>query len=69
MKYYSILRPISLGTFPKYDNNKILEIVNFSEKVYCDEIERDAFGYIDYENSIETTDAYNYDLVRGIEKC
>ena len=63
MRYYSILRPISLGTYPKYQDNKVLEIVNFDERIYCEDISRDAWGYIEYEKSIDKKDACNYDLI------
>lgn len=63
MRYYSILRPISFGTYPKYQDNKVLEIVNFDEKIYCEDISRDAWGYIEYEKIIGKKDAYNYDLI------
>ena len=31
-KYYSPLRPLSLGTFPKPQGNEILHIENFKER-------------------------------------
>lgn len=31
-KYYSPLRPLSLGTFPKPQENEILHIENFKER-------------------------------------
>ena len=50
MKYYSTQHPITPGKFPEPQDNKVLEIVNFNELTYCDEPERDCWGYINYEN-------------------
>lgn len=62
MKYYSILRPIGPGTFPT--GYKVNEIVNFDRRQYCKEINREAWGYIDFDGEIEDKDADAYDLVR-----
>lgn len=37
MKYYSTQRPVAPGTFPKADGNKVVQIVNFDERQYCEE--------------------------------
>ena len=52
MRYYSTQRPISPGSFPQRTWNKVLEIHNFDQKTYCEEIGREAWGYIDYEKPI-----------------
>lgn len=62
MKYYSTQRPVSPGTYPKPADNKVLEIVNFSDKVFCSEIGRDAWGYIDYEKPLEDRTMQDYEL-------
>lgn len=49
MRYYSTQCPIAPGTFPEPKGNQILEIVNFDEKTYSKESDRDCWGYIDYE--------------------
>lgn len=53
MRYYSTQRPIAPGTFPEPEGNKVLEIVNFEERTYCKESNRDCWGYIDYEKAFE----------------
>lgn len=63
VRYYSILRPVGIGTFPKYPY-KVLEIVNFDYRKYVPEIGREAWGYIVYESEIAETDARSYDLVK-----
>lgn len=57
MRYYSILRPVSIGTFPKPDGNEILKICNFDSRSYCKEIDREAWGFIDYEKPLSSNDA------------
>lgn len=42
-KYYSPLRPLSLGTFPKPQGNEILHIENFKERQNVPEIARQAY--------------------------
>lgn len=44
-RYYSPLRPLSLGTFPKPQGNEILHIENFEERQNVPEIARQAWGY------------------------
>lgn len=63
MRYYSILRPVSIGTYPKPRDNRVLEINNFDRKTYCEEIEREAWGYIDYEKTLTPRDANIYELM------
>lgn len=62
MRYYSTQRPITPGAFPKRDGNKVLEIVNFDSKTYCEEIKCEAWGYIDYENPLDRLDCNSYEL-------
>lgn len=52
-RYYSTLRPLSMGTFPKPKNNRIISIENFDERTFCTEINRPAWGYIEYELPVE----------------
>ena len=44
-RYYSPLRPLSLGTFPKPQGNEILHIENFEERQNVPEIARQAWGF------------------------
>lgn len=61
-KYASKLRPISLGCYPKYKDNQVLNIVNFDErKTYKDVL---CWGYVEYEKDIPEEDAASYDLQR-----
>lgn len=61
MRYYSLERPLTIGTHPKAENTTI---VNFDNKTFCPEIGREAFGYIDYPNTVlSEEDERNYSLV------
>lgn len=50
-RYYSKVRPIMIGGFPKSDS--ILEIVNFDEKKYDSYLGDYAYGYISTEEALE----------------
>ena len=56
-KYYSPLRPLSLGTFPKPQGNEILHIENFEERQNVPEIARQAWGYIEYKEALTEIEA------------
>lgn len=62
MRYYSTQRPVGPGTFPQPAWNKVLEIHNFDSKTYCEELGREAWGYIDYEQPLATEQAASYEL-------
>lgn len=59
-KYYSPLRPLSLGTFPKPQGNEILHIENFKERQNVPEIARQAWGYIEYKEALTEIEAAAY---------
>lgn len=63
MRYYSTQRPIGPGTFPKSPENKVLEIHNFDSRTFCEEIGREAWGYIDYESPLTQEQAISHELI------
>lgn len=66
MRYYSILRPVSIGTYPR---SGVMEIKNFNRREYVPEIGREAWGYIDYSRKLTEKEAASYELVAtGTEK-
>lgn len=67
MRYYSTQRPITPGSFPKPDGNRVLEIHNYDGKTYREEIGRDCWGYIDYENPLSPEQAAIYELTPAKE--
>lgn len=62
-RYYSTQRPVAPGSFPKPAGNQIVEIHNFDSRLYCEEIGREAWGYIDYEKPITPKQAVGYELI------
>ena len=50
MRYYSIYRPVGPGTYPRKDGRETIH--NFDKKTYCEEIGREAWGYIDYPDAL-----------------
>ena len=59
-KYYSLERPVSLGTYPKKSNS--INIVNYDTKQLIDDIGRLAWGYIEYKEPLTKNDCYEYEL-------
>lgn len=59
-RYYSILRPVAPGTYPK---RGAVAIVNFDGRRYVDEIGREAWGYVEYDNELDGQLADDYELV------
>ena len=58
-KYYSILRPIGPGTAP----GGAVEIVNYDDITYIDDIGREAWGYLIYREPLENPE--DYDLMES----
>lgn len=61
-RYYSTKRPFGPGTFPQKDGRET--IVNFDGPTYCDEIEREAWGYIEYPEPLAKEEEETYELTR-----
>lgn len=59
-KYYSVMRPVSIGTFPR---EGVEEIVNFDNRTYCPEINREAWGYIEYNRELSEEEVAEYELI------
>lgn len=65
-RYYSLHRPISIGCYPKYQNNKPLDIVNYPYRQLVNiSYNLMAWGYIEFKNPINRTDAEIYSLVKA----
>ena len=48
-RYYSTQRPVMPGGFPRKAD--VVEIKNFDMKTFCEEIGKEAWGYIEYQAS------------------
>jgi len=62
-RYYSTQRPVMPGCFPKPQGNKVLAIKNFDTRTFCAEIDRKAWGYIEYDKPLTDRDAASCELV------
>lgn len=60
-RYYSKLRPVSLGTYPK--NNNYINHHNFDDRQFCDDIQDYAWGYVEYSHPLSKEEIDRYDLV------
>lgn len=60
-RYYSTQRPILPGGFP--NREKVERIKNFDDKIFCEEIEEEAWGFVDYIEPLEKEQADAYELV------
>ena len=68
MKYFSTERPVSIGTYPKPQGNRVDAIVNFDEAIFVAEIGRSAWGYIEYEHPLTAEQAAAYELIKCEEE-
>ena len=62
-RYYSILRPVSLGTFP--GRIHVTKIHNFEYRTRVEEIQYVAWGYFETPDKLTEQECYEYDLVEG----
>ncbi len=61
MKYFSIHRPVMIGSYPK--SQKVLEIKNFDSSEFIDSIGRQAWSWIEYEKPLTEKEADDYELL------
>ncbi len=66
-RYYSTQRPVMPGGFPRIQGNEVLKIQNFDTRLYCPEVNRSAWGYIEYEAPLTQAQASSYELVEAIK--
>lgn len=61
-RYYSTQRPVMPGSYPEPRNNKVLKIENFDHKKFVEEVDRPAWGFIEYEKPLGHFDVNDYEL-------
>lgn len=64
--YYSTQRPIGPGTYPKPQNNKVIEIKNFDKKEKIEKEDINAYGYIKYEKPLMPAAVKTYELTLAL---
>lgn len=57
--YYSILRPVGIGTYPK---EGMVDYLNFDSRKYIPEIGREAWGILYYDRELSEKEKTDYDL-------
>lgn len=64
MRYYTTQRPVGPGTYPRKDGME--SYVNFfAGRIFCEEIGREAWGYIEYGEELTQKEMRNYELIKG----
>ena len=63
LRSYAIHRPIGPFTWPSEHRDKAIDLVNYDHLTFVPEIGRNAFGYIDWEDSVPMEDLRRYELV------
>ena len=58
-RYYLALRPVSLGTQP----NGFIQYENFDCRQFCPEIDREAWGWVEYDHPLDEKQVKEYDLI------
>lgn len=61
MKYFSTQRPLTPGAFPNHLHHPV-NLVNFDQKVFREEIGREAWGYVEYAEPLDPDTVRNYEL-------
>lgn len=64
-RYYSVHRPVGPGTFPKPAGNKVTNLWNFDRPIFCEQIGREAWGYVDYEKPVPVDMLRSYEMMMG----
>lgn len=69
MRYYSLVRPLDVGSVPKYSDNKTIRVVSRHVPVQTVwDMRGEIYGYVEYERPIPTSDVVAYDLVPGYKQ-
>ena len=62
-KYYSCLRPVSIGTYPKAG---LVEFKNYDRRKFVDEIQWEAWGELWYDRPLTDAEVYGYDFMPSL---
>ena len=63
-KYYSTMRPVSLGTYPK---KGVEDIANYDEKTWVEAIQHNAWGELLYSRELSDDEMESYELAGGVK--
>lgn len=62
MRYYSKLRPVGPGTYPK---SGATDIHNYNDKIYVKDAGQQVWGYIEYNRELTPEELRSYELIPG----
>lgn len=60
-RYYSTQRPVMPGGYPKPQNNEVLEIENFDNKKFVEEVGCQAWGYEERGDTLNSAAGNKFD--------
>lgn len=60
-RYYCIMRPAAPGTVPR--PSEVVNFKHFSERRYVAEIDRMAWGWVEYETPLTPMEISEYELI------
>lgn len=58
-RYYLTERPPMPGTFPNHD---VVNVMDYGEKIFIEEINAEAWGYVDYSDPLRESEINAYEL-------
>lgn len=61
-RYYSTQRPVGPGTYPA---GMVESVTNFENRKYCEEIGREAWGYVEYGRELSPEECEHWELVKA----
>jgi len=59
-RYYSVSRPVAAGNFP---TKGVVKVRNFGGRMFCKELKRKVYGYVDYDRPLQACDLDEFHLV------
>lgn len=63
MKYYSISRPLGIGVLSPSVSSKTINVVNFDHRMFCDDIQRESWSYIETDSELTQTELEQCELI------
>ena len=60
-RYYCIMRPPLISNIPNEKN--LIDCMEFEERRYVPEIDRMAWGWVEYEHELTFCEVYDYELI------
>ena len=62
-RYWSVLRPVGPGTYPKKESNLMMGYENYEKRRFVRSIGKEAWGWLEFEKPLAPNDIDSYDLI------